>query len=93
MITVAQDLNELPERFLAELTEAAYGVVLRHQRPENFLSLRLDLWSALASVLHTEAASPVGQEPYVPRRERTVIGLNDLDERTSIDRDLRVERK
>ena len=40
------------ENFGAELTEAAYPVMLRHGQVDNWLELELDLWNALKDVVN-----------------------------------------
>jgi hypothetical protein len=42
----------LAEGFLAELTDAAYRVALRHGIKGSFIDVELDLWQALRQVLH-----------------------------------------
>ncbi len=44
---------ELPnlESLVAELTEAAYPVALRHRGPGGWIDLELDLWKALEQAL------------------------------------------
>jgi hypothetical protein len=44
-------LEPATEDFLAELTDAAYRVALKHRFEGSFLDVQLDLWSALRSVL------------------------------------------
>ena len=39
------------EDFAAELTEAAYPVVLRHKAGKDWLDLELDLWKVLAQTV------------------------------------------
>jgi hypothetical protein len=50
---VAVNLKSVPvdEDFLAELTEAAYGVALRHGLKGPFINVELELWRALRAVL------------------------------------------
>jgi hypothetical protein len=48
---VAADRDALLESFTAELTCAAYHVVLRHGVPSTWLALQLDLWQALANTV------------------------------------------
>jgi hypothetical protein len=56
----------VPEDVLAELTSAAYRVVLRHGGvPSPFIDVELDLWRELRRVLHATAA---GHPPAPPRR-------------------------
>jgi len=47
-----------PEHFLAELTDAAYRVALRHGFKGSFLDVELDLWAALRSVLARDRHRP-----------------------------------
>jgi len=42
------------EAFLAELTDAAYRVALKHGFKSNFIDVQLDLWSALDQVIRKE---------------------------------------
>ena len=52
------------EDFAAELTQAAYGVALRHGAGERWLDLQLELWMALKDTLdRSERESPPGSEP------------------------------
>jgi hypothetical protein len=44
------------EALLAELTEAAYDVALRHKVQGNFLDVQLEMWSALRQVFEKVAA-------------------------------------
>src|SRR2546430_2297919 len=37
--------------FAAELTQAAYAVALRHERPDSWIDLELDLWRALGDTV------------------------------------------
>jgi hypothetical protein len=39
------------ENFVAELTEAAYPVALRHKGNKEWLDLELDLWKTLAQTV------------------------------------------
>jgi hypothetical protein len=50
---VAVNLKSVPvdEDFLAELTEAAYGVALRHGLKGPFINVELELWRELRAVL------------------------------------------
>ena len=50
---VAANLTSVPvdEDFLAELTEAAYGVALRHGLNGPFINVELELWRELRAVL------------------------------------------
>lgn len=48
------------EQFLAELTDAAYRVALRHGLKGSFIDIELDLWATLRSVL---AGDPRIQRP------------------------------
>lgn len=42
------------EELLAELTDAAYRVALKHQFKGSFIDVQLDLWSALREVIGKE---------------------------------------
>jgi len=48
-------LGPSAESFLAELTDAAYRVALKHKIQGSFLDVELDLWSALRIVVEREA--------------------------------------
>jgi hypothetical protein len=52
--TIACDPGPAAEDFAAELTEAAYPVVLRHGIVDNWLDLELDLWRALLETVAKE---------------------------------------
>lgn len=45
------DQHDLRESLAAELTLAAYGVVLRRERPASWLDLELDLWKVLSETV------------------------------------------
>lgn len=52
---MAQQLqNQRPslDDFVADLTEAAYEISLRHNRSEKWLDLALDLWRAMGQTVH-----------------------------------------
>ena len=60
------DAATIPEDVLAELTSAAYRVVLRHGGlPSPFIDVELDLWRELRRVLHATAAA---RPPAAPGR-------------------------
>jgi len=67
------------ERFVdalaAELTEAAYVVALRHEKPESWIDLELDLWKALGETVQKWVPQGVGQ------REAAYIDLRGEDHR------------
>jgi hypothetical protein len=42
------------EDLVAELTDAAYRVALKHQFKGSFIDVQLDLWSALREVIRKE---------------------------------------
>ena len=52
MVRRVDQTETLAEGFLAELTDAAYRVALRHGIKGTFVDLELDLWQALRQVLH-----------------------------------------
>jgi hypothetical protein len=59
------DSNAVSEEVLAELTSAAYHVVLRHGGLRSpFIDLELDLWRELRRVLHVGA--PADRPQVVP---------------------------
>ena len=41
------NMKSVPEEFLAEITDAAYRVALRHGIKGSFLDIELGLWEAL----------------------------------------------
>ena len=49
-------LGPTGEDFLAELTDAAYRVALKHRFRGYFVDVQLDLWSALREVVHKKLA-------------------------------------
>jgi hypothetical protein len=51
MVQILREQGVDPERLLAELTEAAYHVALRHGVRGPFLDMELDLWRELRRVL------------------------------------------
>jgi hypothetical protein len=51
MVKVNERSTSVGEEFLAELAEAAYGVVLRHGIRGPFIDVELDLWRELRAVL------------------------------------------
>jgi hypothetical protein len=52
------------DRFLAELTNAAYSVALRYQRPGSWIDLELDIWKALgATVQQWQPNVAPGRQP------------------------------
>jgi hypothetical protein len=44
------------ERFLADLTTAAYQAVLKHRPQASFLDVQLDVWAALRTVVENKVA-------------------------------------
>ncbi len=51
MVQIKREHVADAERLLAELTEAAYGVALRHGLKGPFVDVELDLWRELRRVL------------------------------------------
>ena len=49
-------LGPVAERFLADLTSAAYQSVLKHRPQASFLDVQLDLWAALRTVVENKVA-------------------------------------
>jgi hypothetical protein len=47
----ANDLDAFVEHAAAELTEAAYPVMLSHGAGKNWLKLELDLWKAMTAAV------------------------------------------
>jgi hypothetical protein len=45
--TTGRDVDTTVQDFAAELTRAAYPVMLRHGMGDNWLDVQLDLWKAL----------------------------------------------
>jgi hypothetical protein len=65
--------------FVADLTEAAYPIALRHKGDESWLDLELDLWRALNETVQKwerRMAQGVGsaQTVYGPVRGRKNLG-------------------
>ena len=57
------------DRFLAELTNAAYSVALRYQRPGSWIDLELDIWKALGTTVHRwQPNIGSGRQPAWTRR-------------------------
>jgi hypothetical protein len=50
-VRTAGERNRSLEQIAAELTEAAYGVALRHAKKGSWVDLELGLWKALAEKL------------------------------------------
>jgi len=50
-VAMANDRDAFLEDLAAELTNAAYPVVLRHGVGENWLDLELDLWKAMTETV------------------------------------------
>jgi hypothetical protein len=51
MVSINQEAASIAEHLLAELTEAAYEVALRHGIKGPFIDVELDLWRELRAVL------------------------------------------
>ena len=49
-------LGPSAERFLADLTTAAYQAVLKHRPQASFLDVQLDVWAALRTVVENKVA-------------------------------------
>ena len=49
--TGLQNQRPSPDDFVADLTEAAYSIALRHKGGERWLDLELDLWRAMAQTV------------------------------------------
>lgn len=58
-------LDEASESFLAHLTEAAYGVALKHGIKGSFVDLELDLWRELRRVVAPAPDRIVQSETWV----------------------------
>jgi hypothetical protein len=57
------------DEFVAQLTEAAYPIALRHTRGNRWLGLELDLWRVIAqAVLKWDAFRAIVQERSRTRR-------------------------
>jgi len=52
MVQRVGEAEPLTEGFLAELTDAAYRVALRHGIKGSFVDVEFGLWQALRQVLH-----------------------------------------
>ena len=50
------------ETFVAELTDAAYAVALRHGAGKRWVELELDLWKALTRTVRNRARNHFSQE-------------------------------
>jgi hypothetical protein len=57
--TQTKHLAPESEAFLAELTDAAYRVALRHGLRASFLDVQLDIWDALRPVVARHDSKPV----------------------------------
>lgn len=53
--STSYQLHDTAEEFLAELTDAACRVTLKHGQRGSFLNVQLDLWTALRAVLGRKA--------------------------------------
>jgi hypothetical protein len=75
----ASDRDDLSESLTAQLTLAAYAVVLRSGRPASWLDLELDLWKALSETVGSceqiRAASPHSTQEL----EGSLHGRSSLD--------------
>jgi hypothetical protein len=58
MVQVVRNQEVDPERLLAELTEAAYRIALRHGLKGSFVDVELDLWRELRRVLDRQQEEP-----------------------------------
>ena len=58
-------LRDVQEEFLAELTEAAYRVALRHGLKGSFLEAELELWGELGHVLRRRGLAPDVIDPVL----------------------------
>jgi hypothetical protein len=72
MKRVHNEVDRRAEEYLAELTDAAYRVALRHGLKGAFVDVELELWRALRHVVR--AHTPKGQReeavcPSAPRRD------------------------
>ena len=52
----------------AELTAAAYSVALRHEKPDSWIDLELDLWRAMGEAVQRWAPRGAAQADGVSRR-------------------------
>jgi hypothetical protein len=54
MVMVAEQQTERPDLddFIAELTAAAFPIVLRHKGGQEWLDLELDLWHTMSQTVH-----------------------------------------
>jgi hypothetical protein len=66
---MGRELQNSPrlDDFVAELTEAAYPIALRHKKGENWLDLELDLWRAMAQTVQKwqQRGSTGGSSSYL----------------------------
>lgn len=83
--SAAHAWNGLVETVAAELTEAAYPVLLRHGRVDSWVDLELELWSALSATLHRVGADlfrpPAGASTRSDGRRAPVAQPQALRER------------
>jgi hypothetical protein len=63
MCAISTELWTTNEGFLADLTDAAYRVVLRHGLQGPFLDVELELWRELRAVIAKER---LAMDPAVP---------------------------
>ena len=54
-LAVAANADRAVEAFAAELTDAAYGVALRHGTADGWLDMELALWNAMTEVVRARA--------------------------------------
>ena len=51
----AANVDRAVETFAAELTDAAYGVALKHGTKDGWLDMELALWNAMTQVVRARA--------------------------------------
>jgi hypothetical protein len=64
-VATANDRDAFLEHAAAQLTEAAYPIVLRHGVAENWLDLELDLWRAMTETVKKLAGHRGGPVQYL----------------------------
>ena len=81
------DAGQVLTSFAADLTDAAYSVVLRHGIVGSWINLQLDVWKVLAASI-TETARPASRTPsageFYAWREMFLSELTDAAYRTAL---------
>ena len=81
------DAGQVLTSFAADLTDAAYSVVLRHGIVGSWINLQLDVWRVLAATItespRSQSRTPVAAEFYA-WREMFLSELTDAAYRTAL---------